>query len=500
MNQTNSQKTVMVRFDLQRILNALLKKAWRIGIASVLAAVIVLAGTLLLITPTYEASAMFYVNNNSGGADLEQNSISSSDISAAKTLVNSYIVILKTQETMEMVIAQSNVDRSVSELMSMISAGAVNSTQVLKVVVTSPNPLEAAQIAEAISTVLPTRISDIIYGTSAKVVDKVQIPTAPSSPSYIKNTVLGLLIGMMLSVGAVTLREILDIRIRSEEDIAEACSYPVLVTVPDMTTASKGGAYGANKAKKTVAPGKGMQIDLIGPNISFSASEAYKLLRAKLQFSFADAEEGGRVIGISSAVAGEGKSLTAVNLAYALSELGKKVLLIDCDMRLPTLALKLDLHGQNGLSGYLAGQCKLEELIQYCGLKDHEKDFHVITAGQIPPNPVELLSSRRMVCALDALRKFYDYVILDCPPVGEVSDAVTVSRETDGMLLVVHQNHCDRMALTDAVSQLEFVGAKILGVIYNGAAELVGHYGKKYLHSQYEISAAHVERRGNRVK
>lgn len=502
MNQTNFQKTATVRFDLQRILNVLMKKAWRIGFISVLTAVIVLAGTLLLITPTYEASAMFYVNNSSEKADESQNSISSSDISAAENLVNSYIIILQTQETMEMVIAQSNVDRSVPELLNMISAGAVNSTQVLEVVVTSTDPQEAAQIAEAISTVLPARISDIILGTSAKVVDTVQVPTEPSSPSYVKNTVLGFLIGMMLSVGVITLQEILDIRIRSEEDIAQTCRYPVLITVPDMTAPSKGGTYSsAQKAKKAAAHGKARQSNFIGPNISFSAAEAYKLLRTKLQFSFTDTDNGGRVIGVSSAVAGEGKSLTAANLAYALSELGKKVLLIDCDMRLPTLAQKMGLQNQRGLSSYLTGQCKLDELIQYCGIKDHEKDFHVITAGQIPPNPVELLSSKRMAHALETVRKFYDYVILDFPPVGEVSDAVTVSRETDGMLLVVHQNHCDRMVLTDAISQFEFVGAKILGVIYNGAANHLGKYGKKnYYRSYYESSASHAGRYGDRVK
>ncbi len=502
MNQTNFQKTATVRFDLQRILNALMKKAGWIGLIAIVTAAIVLAGTLLLITPTYEASALFYVNNSSGAAEDSQDSISSSDISAAENLVGSYIVILQTQETMERVIAHSSVDRTAAELLDMISAGAVNSTQVLEVVVTSSDPQEAAQIAEAISVVLPERIADIILGTSAKVVDTVQVPEQPSSPSYVKNAVLGFLIGMMLSVGVITLQEILDIRIRSEEEIAEVCQYPVLVTVPDVSAPSKGSGYGSNASTKKKPQSKNRQTALIGPDISFSAAEAYKLLRTKLQFSFVDAEDStGRVIGVSSAVAGEGKSFTSANLAYALSELGKKVLLIDCDMRLPTLAQKLGLQAQRGLSSYLAGQCKLEELIQYCGIKEHEKDFHVITAGQIPPNPVELLSSRRMAHGLETVRKFYDFVILDLPPVSEVSDAVTVSRETDGMLLVVHQNHCDRMVLAEAVSQFEFVGAKILGVIYNGAADRKGQYGKKkYYRSYYETSASHVKRHADQEK
>ena len=134
---------------------------------------------------------------------------------------------------------------------------------------------------------------------------------------------------------------------------------------------------------------------VFGPGISFSASEAYKLLRTKLQFSFAD-ESNCHIIGLSSAFSGEGKSLTAVNLAYTLSQLEKKVALVDCDMRRPTLADKMNIAKTPGLSSFLTGQSKLRELVQVVDLNGNGKVFHVITAGQNPPNPVELLSSKRM--------------------------------------------------------------------------------------------------------
>ena len=183
----------------------------------------------------------------------------------------------------------------------------------------------------------------------------------------------------------------------------------------------------------------------MGSGMSFAASEAYKLLRTKLQFSFAG-DNSCRVIGLSSALSGEGKSLTAINLAYSLSQLNKRVILIDCDMRRPTLAEKLDLRKRPGLSSYLTGQSRLKELIQFCGIKNDENAFHVIAAGQNPPNPVELLSSDKMAAVLEMLRQNYDYVILDLPPVGEVSDAMAVAKILDGMLLVVRQNYCNRIA------------------------------------------------------
>ena len=153
---------------------------------------------------------------------------------------------------------------------------------------------------------------------------------------------VGFVVGFALSVVIILLREFFDITIRTEEDVTQAHKYPLLAAVPDMAAPSKGGYYYANgkKAEKKKAAGHGKQPELVGPDISFAATEAYKLLRTKLQFSFTD-DHACHVIGVSSALSGEGKSLSAVNLAYSLSQLDKKVLLIDCDMRRPTVAAKL---------------------------------------------------------------------------------------------------------------------------------------------------------------
>jgi capsular exopolysaccharide synthesis family protein len=155
-------------------------------------------------------------------------------------------------------------------------------------------------------------------------------------------------------------------------------------------------------------------------------------------------------------------------------------------MRRPTLAEKLNIQKMPGLSNYLTVQSGLEELIQNCGIKGNEDAFHVITAGQNPPNPIELLSSERMTKALEILRKVYDYVILDLPPVCEVSDAMAVANETDGMLVVVRQNYCDRIALAEFVRQFDFIDAKVLGVVFNCANEHGTGYGKGYYKRYYK--------------
>ena len=479
-----------LEIDLQQLFGALLNKAWLIGLVAVICAVVTFLGTLFFITPQYTSAAMFYVNNNSMSLGDVASSITSSDISASRGLVKSYIVILNTRETLNDVIDYTEVDRTYVELKNMISAEAVDATEIFRVVVTSPDPKEAEAIANGIAYILPKRITSIIDGTSAKVVEAAVQAAKPSSPSYAKNTIIGLLLGMILSGGVVVLQTLMDTVIRKEEDITQNCKYPILAAVPDMEAPGKGGSnYSYDRDKRHAALQAGKKPSLMGKDMNFAAAEAYKLLRTKLQFAFAD-ESDSHVIGVSSSLSGEGKSLSAINLAYSLSQLGKRVVLIDCDMRRPTLAEKLRIQKKPGLSNFLTGQCRIEELIQFCNIRGDENAFRVIAAGQNPPNPIELLSSDRMTKFLMGLRKICDYVILDLPPVGEVSDALAVAGNTDGVLLVVRQNQCEKGILADTVRQFEFVDAKILGVVYNCTEEGGGKYGKGYYKKYYNHSYA----------
>ena len=477
-----------IEIDLGKLLRALLSKAWLIALTAVVGEVITFFATFLFVTPQYQSTAMFYVNNNSLSVGDASFSISSGDLVTSRNLVDSYIVILNTRETLDEVIAHTGGTYSYREVKNMISASAVNETEIFKVTVTNPDPQEAQKIANAIAQVLPGRIGTIIKGTTAEVVDSATVPTQPSSPSYTKNIVLGFMLGFLLTVGVIAVREIFDTAIRSDEDIMDVCQHPVLATVPDLTAASKTGyeyRYERESSKSKKNPSK--RTAFFGKNISFTAAEAYKLLRTKLQFSFSD-ERNCRVIGISSSLSGEGKSLTSINLAYTLAQLGKKVVLIDCDMRRPTLAEKIKLAKHPGLSNYLTGQAKLEEIIQKSNFLKDDTTFDAVTAGQNPPNPVELLSSARMESLLNTLKGNYDYIIMDLPPVGEVSDAVAAAKNTDGILLVVRQNTCDRNALIDTVKQFEFIDAKILGIVYNCVEESGGKgYYKKYYRGKYRV-------------
>ena len=226
---------------------------------------------------------------------------------------------------------------------------------------------------------------------------------------------------------------------------------------------------------------------MIASKMNFAASEAYKLLRTNLMFSFSTGEEC-RIIGMTSSFRGEGKSLTAVNLSYTLAEARKDVLLIEADMRIPTLSNRLSLKAAPGLSNVLVGISSLGEALQTFEVEVEEGTsimLDVLVSGDIPPNPSELLGSGRMQKLLSALRENYDYIVVDLPPVTAVTDALVASKLVDGMVIVVRNNHAVRGALAETIRQLKLVDARLLGFVFNGASESgSGYYkGKKYYKS-----------------
>ncbi len=229
---------------------------------------------------------------------------------------------------------------------------------------------------------------------------------------------------------------------------------------------------------------------MIASNMNFAASEAYKLLRTNILFSFSGSE-GCRVIGMTSSFRGEGKSLTSINLSYSLAVSGKKVLLIEGDMRLPALAKRLGMKASPGLSNLLVGISG--DSIQSFAVNSQEgvsASLDVLVSGDVPPNPSELLGSEHMQSLMTTLRNHYEYIVLDLPPVTAVTDALVACKLVDGMIVVVRNNHAVRRALAETIRQLKLVDAHILGFVFNGASDSgSGYYrGKRYYRKHYYYS------------
>ena len=219
-------------------------------------------------------------------------------------------------------------------------------------------------------------------------------------------------------------------------------------------------------------------------NLEFTATEQYKLIRANLDFTLPP-DLKCPVIGITSSMRGEGKSTTAINLAYVFAEKGSKVLLIDGDLRIPSIAKKLDIESSPGLADLLRGKgAQLSEFQSYL-----LENWYVLPSGSIPPNPSELLGSNRMGKLLERLREMFDYIIIDLPPVNIVSDAISISSHLSGMIVVIREEYSERKELEHCFRQLKLTNANILGCVMNGAKEGSASYGKYKKYKRYKYYA-----------
>ena len=228
--------------------------------------------------------------------------------------------------------------------------------------------------------------------------------------------------------------------------------------------------------------GHGENKKTLHKNLEFTATEQYKVIRANLDFTLPE-DEKCPVIGVTSSMRGEGKSTTAVNLSYVLAEKGSRVLLIDADLRIPSIAKKLEIESSPGLADLLRGRgAQISEFKS--PLLDN---WFILPSGDIPPNPSELLGSSRMASILAKFREMFDYIIIDLPPVNIVSDAVAISSLISGMIVVIREEYTEKKELERCFRQLKLSNVNILGCVMNEAKSGSGSYGKykKYKYYKY---------------
>lgn len=215
-------------------------------------------------------------------------------------------------------------------------------------------------------------------------------------------------------------------------------------------------------------------------NLEFTALEQYKLIRANLDFTLPENEKC-PIIGVTSSMRGEGKSTTAVNLAYVFAEKGSKVLLIDGDLRIPSIAKKLQIPGSPGLADLLRGKGK-----EFFGFQTFLLDnWFVLPSGDIPPNPSELLGSSRMENVFNQLREIFDYIIVDLPPVNIVSDAVSISGLISGMIVVIREEYTEKKELERCFRQLKLSNVNVLGCVMNSTKSGSSTYSKYRKYGNY---------------
>lgn len=248
-----NNKENVVEIDLLQLAKVLWHRAWAIILAMVVFGAVAFSYAFFLITPQYQASAMLYVNNSS--FSVGSTSVSLADLNASQSLVKTYAVILKTRSTLNEVIDRANLSYTYEQLYEMVEAAPVNSTEVFEIRVTSTDPYEAERIANTIAELMPEKISDIVEGSSVRIVDHAVVPAKKSAPSLSRYAAIGLLLGFVLSCGVIIVMELLDEQIRNEDYLLQNYDLPVLATVPDLLSNTSDSGY--YKRRSDASAGKG---------------------------------------------------------------------------------------------------------------------------------------------------------------------------------------------------------------------------------------------------
>jgi receptor protein-tyrosine kinase len=444
----------------------LLRARWLIVFVTLAVAVAGAVAVTLLTTPLYEASTRLFVSTSTiSGGDASE--IYNGTLSSQQRVL-SYTKLLTGETLAQRTVDKLHLDMTAEALRKKVKATSAANTVLIDVSVRDPSPVQARDIADALSDEFVVMVRELETAPDgqrpdARVVveQHALLPTQPAIPKTTRNLALGLAVGLLLGIGLAVLRDRLDNTVNNQQILEEITGAGLVATIP---------------------LDKGRRKD---PAISFAGdrsptAEAFRELRTNLQFL--EVDDPPRVLVVTSSLPSEGKSTTAINIALALAEAEHNVVLVDGDMRGPKLDVYLDLIGSAGLSTVLAGRASLHEVLQ----KTRFPGLTVLTSGAVPPNPSELLGSLAAKKVLSELRGGFDYVIVDSSPLLAVTDAAILTAEADGVLMIAKFARTKREQLAHAIGKLTHVGGRILGAIFTMSPARANQYYEYSYHGTKE--------------
>ncbi|MBA3467152.1 MAG: polysaccharide biosynthesis tyrosine autokinase [Gemmatimonadaceae bacterium] len=352
--------------------------------------------------------------------------------------------------------------------------------------------LRQQTILEQISTLLQTRlkeaeIKEAVQPGDVRVIDRALIPGGPSSPKPVKNLVFGTILGVFAGLTAALIREMMDKKIRTKEDVQSVTGgLPILGAIPRLVPMAvprlahengNGSENGKKKLAKPSGPANGRALIPLKPSHDVSA-EAYRALRTNITFAAAD--HANQVLVLTSALPGDGKSTSSANLAVTLAQQGVRTLLVDADLRKGVLHSFFECQREPGLTQVLIGEKTLAEAIQPVSLGGTTDTLFLLTAGRFPPNPAELLGSERMSALVEEMRQAFQMIVFDTPPLTVVTDAAVLGTLADSTVLVARAGTTDKRALHHAAAQLYHLRVHVSGTIVNDFDPKQSGYGYEY--------------------
>jgi len=451
-------------FCFQKIVETAIRY-WRIvvicGLLGVLSAFLL---TKYVITPKYVSSTTLYAWQVNQLNDRDVLSSYRSQLMLVNMLINDY------QELMTSKLVQEKVQKSTMEYCAKhdlvfhpfsVEVDAKRDTRIITITVSSASPDVAQYAAKETAAVFGETIREVLRMDNVQVIDEAQLPSTPSQPSKKKNLVLGLIFGLICGGGIALLLGLLDQTIKNADQASSYLKKPVVGTIPLIYKVDA----------QMTAP----LWTFLKKRKYYELGEAFRVLRANLPYLVPESgkKPGARLLMITSALAGEGKSSCLSTLSVLIARTGKRVLLIDADLRRPTLHRIFDLPHNNGLVPYVAGVCSFDEAV--CKGVGEEPLLDVMPCGPIPPNPSELLLSKAFSNLLEMVREKYDYVLVDTAPSLFLSDPMSILPFCDGVLFSVSCGLAKIGLLRKALAHVSQISQLPIGLVVN-------HYDR---HGQY---------------
>jgi len=496
----------MEEFDIKRFLKtALAKKAYVISIV-VVSMIIGIIYTFFLLVPKYKATTKMVLTQVEGTTTTTTTeSITSSDITLNKNLVSVYGEILKSKKVVSKVIENLGLEFSVAELQEMISISSGTNAEVLDVSVTSKDPIVSTNITNELADVFVDEVSEMYKINNVNILDKAEIPNGPCNVNHIKDLAIFTVLGIFLAAGFVLLLYMVDTTIKMEEDIEAYTGLTILTSIPlcETNLVKKGDKVKptASRTKMSEA-NKRKAAELVAfEDPKSTISETFRTLRANLAFTQTNKKM--KNILLTSSEMSEGKSFVSANVAVTFAKADKKVIIVDADMRKGRQHNIFKVVNTQGLSNCLsalddAESMDLENLARY--IKTTKvPNLHIMTSGDRPPNPAELISSSRMTDLLKLLNKVYDIVIIDGTPSMIVSDSIILSKFVDTTIVVAACRSTKIESLQKVKKSIENVGGKIAGVILNKVPMSEKAYNNRYYYSD-AAKEENVERSKEDIK
>lgn len=404
---------------------------------------------------TYTTIILTKSNETQTGTTITQN-----DILLNQKLVETYSKIIKSKLVLEQVISETGVTYTAEELSENVSVEAYENTEMLKISVTDQDPELAANIANSIAQVFSGEIAKIYQINNISVVDVAVTPEEVSNNTLKRDLLIALFISIFGTIGVVFVVYYFDDTVKLTDDLEEEIGMPVVAKV----------------FKSDIGSKNNRKIELLAQKYPKSVvSESIKTLRTNLQFSSVD--EDIKTILITSSIPGEGKSFISANLAISFAQTDKRVLIVDCDMRKGRQHRIFKLSNSKGLSNLLIDD--MTNLKDYIN-KTSVPGVHVITRGTVPPNPSELLNSKKNADLLRVLKAKYDVIIYDGVPCNGLPDSIIMSKLVDKVLIVSSDSMTPKSVLESTKKQLESVNAPIAGDVLNNVNRKNSTYGKYY--------------------